>query len=213
MAEDLCLLESYGNQDHICFRHYGWSRPAVSFGYSQKYTEVARGLEGNLEIVRRPTGGGLVDHRNDWTYSLVIPPAHPLYRSPETYRIIHEALVHALNQKIPGGFELEQEKKSGLSPACFTRAERSDVICSKTRKKIAGAAQKRTHDGLLTQGSLEKTFTGDIHDWERLEEAFVHVLHEALGAQDISRQATPVFNSKKEALAAKINAVGWNRRR
>src|SRR5690606_26855586 len=72
MATDFLLLQRYPASGHARFRHYGWHRPAVTFGYSQKFAWVRdqlRTLHDNdsdvasVELCRRPTGGGLVDHR------------------------------------------------------------------------------------------------------------------------------------------------------
>ena len=51
------------------FRAYGWREPTITFGLSQPFTAVRTLLgegDGILRLVRRPTGGGVVDHRDDW---------------------------------------------------------------------------------------------------------------------------------------------------
>src|SRR2546430_14961898 len=70
MAFDEALLESAARLGRPALRFYGWAERAASFGYSQKYAELAR-LTSLRPIVRRPTGGGLVPHDADWTHSLV----------------------------------------------------------------------------------------------------------------------------------------------
>ena len=71
MATDFLLLKRYpaDRTSHARFRHYGWHRPAFTFGYSQKIAYVRSQLPTDItpELCRRPTGGGVVDHRNDWT--------------------------------------------------------------------------------------------------------------------------------------------------
>src|SRR5260370_41510457 len=54
-------------------RFYCWAEPAATFGYFQKYAEVSQ-MTLLRPLVRRPTGGGLVPHAADWTYSLAFPP-------------------------------------------------------------------------------------------------------------------------------------------
>ena len=80
MALDEALLEFASQSGKPVSRFYGWVERAASFGYSQKYGEVAR-LTVLRPLVRRPTGGGLVPHDADWTYSLVFPPGHWWYAS------------------------------------------------------------------------------------------------------------------------------------
>src|SRR5258708_17269598 len=84
MATDFLLLQRYPHADAARFRHYGWHRPAFTFGYAQKFSfvhtqwpssvEASEGTpaDGHFDISRRATGGGVVDHRDDWTYALVI---------------------------------------------------------------------------------------------------------------------------------------------
>jgi len=72
MAMDEALLEAMPRFGQPVLRFYGWSEPAATFGYFQKFAEVER-LTKLRPLIRRPTGGGLVPHDADWTYSLVFP--------------------------------------------------------------------------------------------------------------------------------------------
>src|SRR3954470_4579271 len=100
MATDFLLLQRYPRMEAPRFRHYGWHRPAFTFGYAQKFSFVRTQwpAEEHFDICRRATGGGVVDHREDWTYALVIPRGHRLedLRATQSYREIHEALAGAL---------------------------------------------------------------------------------------------------------------------
>src|SRR3954471_23872243 len=106
MALDFLLLQRYPAMAEPRFRHYEWRRAAFTFGFSQKIEFVRTNLpQGEaLDLCRRPTGGGIVDHRNDWTYTLVLPRGHPLeeLRATQSYRVTHEALAAALRgQGVP----------------------------------------------------------------------------------------------------------------
>ncbi|MES1194998.1 MAG: lipoate--protein ligase family protein, partial [Opitutus sp.] len=100
MALDFLLLQRYPEPAAPRFRHYEWRGPAFTFGFSQKIAFVRSNLPGGetFDLCRRPTGGGIVDHRNDWTYTLVLPRGHALYdeRAAHSYRIVHECLAQAL---------------------------------------------------------------------------------------------------------------------
>ena len=100
MALDFLLLQRYPAPAAPRFRHYEWRRPAFTFGFSQKMGFVRASLPPgeSFDLCRRPTGGGIVDHRNDWTYALVLPRGHTLYdeRAAQSYRIVHECLTAAL---------------------------------------------------------------------------------------------------------------------
>ena len=71
-------------------RVYGWLGEWMSVGYFGKAEEISSGLA----FVRRPTGGGMVDHREDWTYSLVVPRGWDSAEMATTlsYQKIHECL-------------------------------------------------------------------------------------------------------------------------
>src|SRR5881396_2547548 len=91
MAVDDILLERAGALGQPLLRFYSWREAAASFGYSQRYVEIAQ-ITPLRPLVRRPTGGGLVPHDADWTYSLVFPPGHWWYgsRATESYQRVHE---------------------------------------------------------------------------------------------------------------------------
>ena len=191
MAADFMLLQRYPEEHDIRFRHYGWHRPAFTFGYSQKVEFVRAQLprDERVELCRRPTGGGVVDHRNDWTFALVIPRGHPVYdlRAIESYRIVHRDLADAL-QSLGQSATLQERCEPAAEGAacapgiCFTRAELYDVIVPQTGMKIAGAAQKRNKHGLLFQGSIARSTVASSLDWEAFRDAFVARLSQSLAA-------------------------------
>jgi lipoate-protein ligase A len=138
-----------------------------------------------------------VDHRDDWTYTLVIPRGHPLAeeRASQSYRVVHECLAAALAaQGVAAELqpEVDPEKAAaeGAVPGvCFQKAERFDVVMAGTGDKIAGAAQKRNRNGMLFQGSVWKPAAGgDRVDWEAFGAAFAERLGGALGT---AAEATP----------------------
>src|SRR6187399_2034155 len=90
MAMDEALLEGVARLGQPVLRFYGWIEPAASFGYFQKFVEIEQATL-LRPLIRRPTGGGLVPHDADWTYSVVIPPNHSWYplRASESYERMH----------------------------------------------------------------------------------------------------------------------------
>lgn len=193
MATDFMLLQRYPREGAVRYRHYDWRSPSFTFGYSQKIAFVRSQLPAGepLDLCRRPTGGGVVDHRDDWTYSLVIPRGHPFEeaRATQSYRAIHEALAAALTEAgaavslKPVADAAPPGEPGGPAGVCFERAEVFDVVHSGTGAKIAGGAQKRNKRGLLFQGSVWRPAAGGAGvDWEGFGEAFILRLAAALGA-------------------------------
>src|SRR5438045_2668802 len=78
LALDEALLQAMPRLGRPVLRFYGWTERAASFGYFQKLAEVER-LVQLRPLVRRPTGGGIVPHDGDWTYSLAFPTGNEWY--------------------------------------------------------------------------------------------------------------------------------------
>jgi lipoate-protein ligase A len=158
MALDEALLEATSRLQTPVLRVYGWTEPVATFGYFQKYSSVERATL-LRPLVRRPTGGGIVPHDADWTYSFVVPPGHEWHSlaAIESYRRIHEWIQRAF-AKLNVKTELAPSQKSAtdnpdIPGECFTGHEKFDLLWH--GKKIAGAAQRRNKLGLLIQGSVQ----------------------------------------------------------
>lgn len=148
MAVDHALLRFAGTRGRPLLRLYTWCQPAVSYGYFQKYPAQ---LAGQYEIVRRPTGGGLVYHGQDTTYTIVIPPGHALYQlsTNAAYCAIHRAVAAALTAQA----ELLPHAQAPRGQyECFQNPVAGDVVAG--TEKLAGGAQRRGRAGVLHQGSI-----------------------------------------------------------
>jgi lipoate-protein ligase A len=134
-------------------RVYRWARPAISFGYFGKVAEVEVAWP-QRELVRRWTGGGIVPHGEDVTYTLIIPRGHPFFALPveESYCAIHKHIAGLLAQQ-GSNVRVAPAAAAKVSDACFENPARYDLIAD--AGKIAGAAQRRTRAGLLHQGSVQ----------------------------------------------------------
>jgi lipoate-protein ligase A len=166
MAIDEALLQ---HAEQPMLRVYRWRIRAVSFGYFGKIAEVSQ-MAADREIVRRWTGGGIVEHGDDLTYTLVVPRTAEVFRmsASDSYRAIHEAIARVLKH---AGREASVASAAAekASNACFANPVQYDLVARGA--KLAGAAQRRTRWGLLHQGSIQ------LRPWppslpERLAEAF-----------------------------------------
>lgn len=151
MAVDEALLEIAASPT---LRFYRWRGPALSFGYFGSYADVAAQRD-HREVVRRWTGGGIVPHGDDLTYSVIIPVSHPFFArsSLAIYSELHEAIREALQANGVAAI-LANSVSPKVSENCFANAVRADVISE--GRKIAGAAHRRSRAGLLHQGSIQK---------------------------------------------------------
>ncbi len=150
MAVDEWLLETMVTP---VLRIYGWLGEWGSVGYFGQLT-AARAAFPELEWVRRWTGGGTVDHRADWSYTVVAPAGTVIagLRGAESYRILHEALARTL---LDEGIDARLSTGADLTGAalCFENPVGHDLI-DPAGRKLAGAGQRRTRRGLLHQGSV-----------------------------------------------------------
>lgn len=150
MAIDQWLLET---AKMPVLRVYGWADEWASVGYFGTIASAAAAFPG-LNLVRRWTGGGVVDHRADWTYTLVAPHGEPLagWRGAESYRRIHAALAETLTAEEIEVRSSDGSEKTGAA-LCFENPVFHDLLAADGRK-IAGAGQRRSRLGLLHQGSV-----------------------------------------------------------
>ena len=200
MAVDEALLETATTP---VLRFYSWRGPSLSFGYFGRYEEVAND-SGQREIVRRWTGGGIVPHGADLTYSVVIPAAHPLFAcsSPEIYAKLHQSIRMALQAN---GIlaTLAGATMPKISEACFANPVRADLLID--GRKIAGAAHRRTRTGLLHQGSIQRP---------DLPAGFRDDLSRLLCGRFERRTLTPEVRDRAARIAeTKYATVEWLRRR
>lgn len=218
MAIDFLLLQRYPRAEVPRFRPYGWRQPAFTFGYSQKIAFVRSQLpEGErFDLCRRPTGGGVVDHREDWTYALVIPRGHPLEEvaATQSYREVHAALASALQaQGVAAAIKAVRDPEpatAGPAGVCFQRAEIYDVIQEPTGGKIAGAAQKRNKRGLLFQGSIWRPAAGGAVDWEKFAGVFAARLAAVLGAEASPAPWPEFADDELAGLIEQYSTPEWN---
>lgn len=199
---DEALLYSVGHWRKPVLRFYGWIEPAATFGYFQKYSEVAETIL-LRPLIRRPTGGGIVPHDADWTYSVAFPPEHEWHalKAVESYRRIHEWIRDAF-ARLDVISELAPECKKSAPGQCFVGYEQSDVLWR--GRKIAGAAQRRTREGLLIQGSVQPPpISLKREDWEDAMRAIGETHQRAIwkkldsdSAESLDRQAAELARTK-----------------
>ncbi len=208
MAIDEELLES---AEFPSIRFYQWQSPALSFGYFGRFADVAD-CAVERDLVRRWTGGGIVFHGEDLTYSIVIPANDPVFAesSMSIYEKIHRALRDALALN---GARVELEaigraaalrrprtaQRAVPTNICFANPVRADVMID--GRKIAGAAQRRTRRGLLHQGSIQHV---DLA--EDFQERFAQVLSANCSEREVDWR---ILNRARELAQCKYGAGSW----
>lgn len=149
MACDEVLL---GAANLPVLRVFRWARPWVSAGFFVPWKEACA-VRPDLPVCRRWTGGGIVVHEGDFTFSLTVPRSDPwaMRRPGESYRDLHRALAEALRK---AGVEAALAPRLSVGHSeCFAGPVEHDLVAA--GRKVAGGAQRRTKRGLIHQGSVQ----------------------------------------------------------
>ena len=161
MALDEVLVRARTCENVLRFYHWA-DGPAVTFGYAQFVSQVrgetaARGFTG--DICRRPTGGGVVYHTDDLTFSLIFSSQD---RPGEIYEKLHGSIQAALvlcgvtarvfDQKLPAAAYAPSQQHRAST--CFTNPVENDLLLPNGQKMLGGAI-RRFDNRILYQGSLQ----------------------------------------------------------
>lgn len=171
MAVDEVLFRQVARQGSPpIVRLYGWSGPSVTLGRFQDASKAVN-LDGcrkhGVTVVRRLTGGRLVFHGDDMTYSVAARLGNPPFQGGiiHCYNEISRWIVEACCTM---GFEAslaagvprhswQSREKEDLEPdqtreLCFSSTSRYEVVFG--GRKLAGSAQMRAEGAMLQQGSI-----------------------------------------------------------
>lgn len=177
MDRDAQLLE-------LCnpvIRFYSWKEKSFSLGYFQSVVEVRKCLPRDdklCPIVKRITGGGVVKHGDDLTFSVILPdPVQWGFGDVRrSYYIINDmiaAVIMELDEKKEIDFYQDDfkpifgERKKYF---CFDKPTRFDLMYK--GEKIGGGAQRRPKGKFLHQGSLK------IHMKEPIKNQFFQLFYQ-----------------------------------
>jgi lipoyl(octanoyl) transferase len=158
MAVDEHLFRLAGDSPRTFLRFYRWERPTASLGYSQaasRVIDVEFCRAHGIDIVRRMTGGKLVLHDREVTYSVASADTAVFTATlRESYRLISEALLKGLERLGVSARLAEASPPAYLKGTmpCFAFPARDEIEIG--GRKIAGSAQKRTGPLFLQHGSI-----------------------------------------------------------
>jgi len=163
MAIDEALLDCFvAGESSPALRTYGWSPPAFSYGRFQKPEEIIdldRCCADGIQVVRRITGGGVIYHANELTYSLVCPSDFLAASSgvkAAFFRLTAFLTGFYRNLGLPACHAVEHypdSKRLGeRTPLCFAGVESCDIVIN--GRKIGGNAQRRLKKVIFQHGSI-----------------------------------------------------------
>ena len=147
-------------------RIYSWRPKCISMGYSQDMSGLVDRLlakKMGWEVVKRPTGGGIVFHNEaEVTYSLITPIDSLPKGLVPSYKKISEAVVKGLGKigiRAKIARTQNSEHRAQNTGLCFSYPAEYEIVCQ--GRKLVGSAQKRGKRALLQQGSIFVKDTSD----------------------------------------------------
>ena len=163
MAVDAGLLTRARNTGEATLRVYGWQRPTLSFGRNEsvrtRFSAEQLARDG-VDAVRRPTGGRVLLHDGDVTYS-VTAPAQDSESVNAAFGRINRLLMAAL-ARLGVGVGIEVGVGLGQAPrgrplrpgrdACFAEPSAGELVVD--GRKLVASAQQRDAGALLQHGSI-----------------------------------------------------------
>ncbi len=175
MAVDEAILESYvtGRLHEPTLRLYGWSHPSLTLGKHQIPGEVlqpaALGRQG-IDWQRRPTGGRVVLHDGERTFSLAgrLDDSRTGGSVKQVYAASTAALRTAfelLGLAVDPAREVAPVRCApSSSAACFSQAAPHELTTG--LRKFVGVAQLRRRGAFLQQGSIPREVSAeDFRRW------------------------------------------------
>ncbi len=154
--DEAILLSHLQGQAPPTLRVFRGSQPAISLGRFQHVEReilLERCEQQEITLVRRPTGGRAVYHRDEFTYSFVSSKAYGIPAGiVAAYAHLAQGLIAALALlNVPA--ELSEGRVSKQpSAACFASSTQADLTSGGF--KLIGSAQVWKEEALLQQGSL-----------------------------------------------------------
>lgn len=163
MAIDEALLLNFDPvKSQPVLRLYGWQPSALSLGRFQPAAEVLdldRCATANVPVVRRITGGGVIYHGDELTYSLVCAPQQiPAAASVKaSFRVLTSFLLRFYQALgLDASYAVDHFSAATSlwerTDFCFAGKENYDILIN--GKKLGGNAQRRMRSAIFQHGSI-----------------------------------------------------------
>ncbi|MFW2306655.1 lipoate--protein ligase family protein [Aliarcobacter butzleri] len=209
---DKALFKAFENESLPILRLYSWQK-SVTFGAGQNpsdYENLLKEYKNNFS--KRITGGGVLFHGHDISYSLILPSTFIDNRSvKETYELICSFILEFYsNLGLKASFA--KDIKSivlSKSPFCQVGFEAYDIIVN--GRKIGGNAQKRAKNVIFQHGSIpiksiknDEKYGASLEDFSinldfdeainKLKEAFEQTFNAQLLESQLNENELNIYN-------------------
>ena len=215
MAADEALCEALPAP--YILRFYNWKEPGITFGYSQRLKAVDEAIAAAgsalKAVTRRPTGGGIVFHETDLTFSFIFPSPGAYFEPGKTYDRLHRAIT-AEYSRLGVTFDLLNEKTRDYAVndpvmSCFSKPVNMDILYN--GKKVLGGALRKFGDHMLYQASFQAPDARANSALHR--NAVIKALGGEFGLQWEAAEMREDIRAKTGTIAeTKYRTPGWNGR-
>lgn len=209
---DKALFKAFENESLPILRLYSWQK-SVTFGAGQNpsdYENLLKEYKNNFS--KRITGGGVLFHGHDISYSLILPSSFIDNRSvKETYELICSFILEFYsNLGLKASFVKDIESiVLSKSPFCQVGFEAYDIIVN--GRKIGGNAQKRAKNVIFQHGSIpiksiknDEKYGASLEDFSinldfdeainKLKEAFEKTFNAQLLESQLNENELNIYN-------------------
>lgn len=182
-------------------RFFNWQeQKAITFGYAQRSKSLKEQFEAGYQITRRPSGGGIVYHDGDLTFSIVFTSEE---RVEEIYKKLHTAIAAELKKYINKVQNYDQKNifkpvENGQSKSCFANPVLDDLMVD--GQKILGGAIRRFGSRILYQGTLQITGARSKEEYkEAIKTALENYFKEDSSVKEVPQDfLARVYNQAKQ---------------
>lgn len=161
MDIDRELLSKLSQRQQPLLHFYGWLTPSATYGHFAQpahYLHPTSIEKLGLQLAKRPTGGGILLHLTDLTFSMLIPSSHPSFtvNTMDNYEFVNQIVANAIKKFTNRSATLLPSEPVSLDEACncfcMSKPTKYDVMLD--GYKVSGGAQRRTRFGYLHQGTI-----------------------------------------------------------
>ena len=208
MAIDELIACDKTLEDKTFLRFYNWQeQKAITFGYAQRSKSLKEQFNLGYQITRRPSGGGVVYHEGDLTFSIIFTSTDKV---EDIYKNLHTAIACELKKYINQVQNYDQKNifkpvENGQSKSCFANPVLDDLMVD--GKKILGGAIRRFGNRILYQGTLQ---TLGARTKAEYKEAIKIALEKYFKQESFSKDVSVDFLNKVYNQAAQVyKSVAW----
>lgn len=168
MAYDEVAAETVAAGGPATVRLYRWFPSCVTLGYGNDADVVDWEFceQWNVDVTRRPTGGGAIYHdtTGDVAYSIIAPADEFPGDVTESYRELLEPVIDAFAGVDVSADFADEATEAAWEPLCYLRGlDPAHDLVGPDGRKIAGNAQYRTRDAIVQHGSLSYDVMAEKH--------------------------------------------------